>query len=175
MFAPGLSPVGPDPFPFLNGGQTTMTPRPNDPHQAPEDPVETDERFPSGPWKGFYQQFGKHQMDLDLTFRQGRILGHGRDGVGRFLIRGGYDVQSGKCSFSKRYLGAHDVSYQGYNEGKGIWGVWDLIRYGDRGGFHIWPAAWGDMSVERLEEEADEPVSAVTTEVVESELFISVP
>src|ERR1700722_18719450 len=109
--------------------------------------LETDPRFPSGPWTGFFLQKaipGRHLMELSLTFQQGVMTGEGRDRVGDFIIRGQYTLDDGKCWWSKRYLGKHDVFYQGYNEGKGIWGTWEIpadgnngIRY--HGGFYIWP------------------------------------
>src|SRR5207247_1119058 len=109
--------------------------------------LETDPRFPSGPWTGFFLQReipGRHMMDLRLTFRQGSMTGDGRDWVGRFTIRGRYSTDDGKCYWTKRYLGRHDVFYQGFNEGKGIWGTWELppevaVLIHPRGGFHIWP------------------------------------
>lgn len=128
-----------------------------------ENPVETDDRFPSGPWKGFFLQPilpGRHWMELILTFRSGVLSGEGRDWVGQFIIRGKYEVLSGKCWFAKRYLGKHDVSYQGYNEGKGIWGLWELPSEGKswRGGFHIWPVAMGDPTGSKLKTAEDVPV-----------------
>ena len=86
---------------------------------------------------------GRHQMELHLSFRQGVMTGEGRDMIGPFLIRGKYNLEDGKCSWSKRYIGKHDVAYQGYNEGKGIWGLWEIPPTW-RGGFHIWPTAMGD-------------------------------
>jgi hypothetical protein len=43
---------------------------------------ETDARFPSGPWTGFFLQYwfpGRHTTDLDLTAADGRLIGTGRD------------------------------------------------------------------------------------------------
>src|SRR6516225_5481717 len=102
------------------------------------DPVdlETDPRFPSGPWVGFFLQRqipGKHQMELRLSFRQGSMTGEGRDWVGDFVIRGAYNVADGRCYWTKRYLGKHDVFYQGFNEGKGIWGQWEIPPEQNRG------------------------------------------
>lgn len=122
-------------------------------------PVETDDRFPSGPWKGFFlmpSSPDRHGMELLLTFREGTILGEGRDRVGEFLVRGRYQTDDGKCWWTKRYVGKHDVSYLGYNEGKGIWGTWDIPPIW-RGGFHIWPEAMGDPTKETLVEEAEVP------------------
>ena len=130
----------------------------------PSDPestlhVETDPRFPSGPWRGFFLMAvlpGRHQMELHLTFRQGVMTGEGRDLIGPFLIRGKYNIDDGKAHWSKRYIGKHDVAYQGYNEGKGIWGMWE-IPPSNRGGFRIWPTAMGDPTVPHLAEAIDTP------------------
>lgn len=96
------------------------------PDKSPQ--LETDPRFPSGPWVGFFLQnyhpVGRHTMELRLTFADGNLTGEGRDWVGTFLIKGQYTIADGKCHWTKKYLGKHDVFYQGYNEGKGIWGVW---------------------------------------------------
>lgn len=150
-----------------------MTQPHHDPNPPPPEPVESDDRFPSGLWKGYYQQHGKNTMELTLTFRRGEMRGDGRDGIGPFLIRGRYELSSGKCHWHKQYLGAHDVYYEGFNEGKGIWGVWDLRGWG-RGGFHIWPAAWGIGETLRLEEEIDEPAPRITAEAAE-ELVVGLP
>lgn len=121
---------------------------------------ETDPRFPSGPWTGFFLQKeipGKHLMELRLTFHNGAMQGEGRDRVGPFLIDGQYNLADGKCYWTKKYLGKHDVFYQGFNEGKGIWGVWQIGELA-RGGFHIWPEGFGDPTNEHLYEEATPPV-----------------
>jgi hypothetical protein len=125
-----------------------------------EDPsLESDSRFPSGPWRGYFmQQFieGRSWMDLQLTFREGSIRGEGRDWVGAFLIAGRYELESGKCWWTKKYIGKHDVAYQGYNEGKGIWGLWEIPPQW-QGGFHIWPLAMGDPTIQKLSESIEEP------------------
>ena len=128
---------------------------------ADENPqLETDPRFPTGPWVGFFLQKslpGKHAMELRLTFLAGNMTGEGRDRVGPFLIKGRYDLADGKCYWTKKYVGKHDVFYQGYNEGKGIWGTWQIGELA-RGGFHIWPEGFGDPTTEYLVEEANLPV-----------------
>ena len=128
---------------------------------------ESDPRFPSGRWAGFFVDGripGKHQMELLLTFRSGVMTGEGRDFVGKFVIRGQYAISDGKCHWHKRYLGRHDVFYQGFNEGKGIWGTWELIPkelYGHvHGGFHIWPEKMGDAEHVSLVEEASVPANS---------------
>jgi hypothetical protein len=121
--------------------------------------VETDERFPSGPWTGFFVQPilpGRHQMDMILTFREGLIDGEGRDRIGDFVFKGRYQVEDGKCWWTKTYLRQHGVAYQGFNEGKGIWGTWEYSST-NRGGFHIWPVAMGDPTRARLAEAIEEP------------------
>ncbi|MBI3464426.1 MAG: hypothetical protein HY000_15430 [Planctomycetes bacterium] len=128
-----------------------------------EPPVEQDSRFPSGPWKGFFLQRtvpGRHWMELHLTFREGTIRGEGRDWVGQFIITGRYQIEDDKCWWTKRYVGKHDVAYQGYNEGKGIWGTWQIPPTW-RGGFHIWPLAMGDPDTDRLVETLEQPDEVV--------------
>ena len=101
--------------------------------------------FPSGPWTGFYNYSpkDKHRMDLDLTFAGGRLSGDGNDDVGRFMIHGRYDEKSLECSWTKTYVGKHDVAYRGFREGKGIWGRWEISLFA-HGGFHIWPKRAGE-------------------------------
>jgi hypothetical protein len=136
--------------------------------------VETDPRFPSGAWTGYFLQPlvpGRHLMELRLTFRQGTLTGEGRDQVGQFVVRGRYALVDGRCHWTKRYLGKHDVFYNGFNEGKGIWGTWDIPADADsfsqRGGFHIWPEGMHDPTQPELTEEADVPF--------EREVFIGQP
>jgi hypothetical protein len=97
-------------------------------------------------------------MELQLTFRNGVLSGEGRDRIGRFSFRGRYNTADGTCSWIKRYVGKHDVFYRGFNEGKGIWGVWEIPPHW-RGGFHIWPEGMPDPTQPELTEEADLPVS----------------
>lgn len=128
--------------------------------QAPQ--LETAPRFPSGAWTGFFLQKtlpGRHMMELRLTFQDGAMNGEGRDWVGNFLVKGQYNLTNGKCHWTKKYLGKHDVFYQGFNEGKGIWGVWEIGKL-MRGGFHIWPEGLGDPTTEYLVEEAELPAPA---------------
>jgi hypothetical protein len=128
---------------------------------------ESDPRFPSGPWVGFFTQPiipGKHLMELRLQFRQGVIDGEGRDWVGEFLISGRYTLDDGKCHWTKSYLGRHDVYYKGYNEGKGIWGTWEIPPNENSGlhwtgGFYIWPEGMPDPTQQTLSEEADIPIT----------------
>ena len=126
--------------------------------------LESDPRFPSGPWTGFFLQPlvpGRHLMELRLTFRGGAISGEGRDWGGEFVVRGRYDTADGRCHWSKRYLGEHDVFYRAFNEGKGIWGTWEIAATraepGQHGGFHIWPEGMANPTGEHLTEEADVP------------------
>lgn len=110
--------------------------------------LETDERFASGMWRGFYVQWGtRGKQELSLTFFDGQIIGDGADPAGDFRVRGGYDAETGKVWMHKVYP-SHTVEYDGNaepGEGRGIWGLWQ-IRYAgqrDHGGFHIWPRASG--------------------------------
>ena len=130
--------------------------------------LETDPRFPSGRWVGFwiqrYAPAGRHQTELTLRFCGGTLNGEGRDWVGRYAVQGTYDLADGRCRWTKRYLERHDVFYEGFNEGRGIWGSWS-IRDDDgsvagHGGFHIWPEGLPDPTLERLSEEAPVPAEA---------------
>lgn len=136
--------------------------------------LETDDRFPSGKWVGFFLQppiEGRSQMELVLTFQNGVMTGEGRDWVGEFLIRGQYDVEDGQCHWLKQYIGQHQVFYRGFNEGRGIWGVWEIPHnlFGSQGGFHIWPEGMADPTNAHLKEEAPLPRS-VTFDDEESTL-----
>ncbi|MGF1580182.1 MAG: hypothetical protein ACFCD0_12535 [Gemmataceae bacterium] len=136
---------------------------PGTPMQPQQPQLETDPRFPSGRWIGFFLQThmlpGKYQMEMELTFANGDLTGEGRDFVGKFLMRGTYDLNDGRCTWHKRYLGGHDIYYKGFNEGKGIWGTWELTPAPSvTGGFHIWPESMGDPSEQTLEEQADLPI-----------------
>jgi hypothetical protein len=139
--------------------------------------LETDPRFPSGPWTGYYIQpllRGKFRMELRLRFRLGEMDGEGRDPVGAFLISGRYTLDSGQCHWTKRYVGKHDVYYKGFNEGKGIWGVWELTdpSLPQKGGFHIWPEGMPDPTGTTLTEAADLPVSEPVRQKAEEELLV---
>lgn len=136
--------------------------------ETTEPPVEQDSRFPSGRWLGFYLQpdrTGRQKMELILTFRKGSLRGEGRDPIGTFLMNGRYDLSDGKCNWTKRYVGKHDLSYRGFNEGKGIWGTWEDIHTTSwRGGFHIWPEAMGDPYALKTANVLELPVDALSPE-----------
>ena len=135
--------------------------------------LETDPNFPSGPWTGFFLQPmfpGRHLMEMGLEFSHGSITGQGRDWVGKFTIRGRYDIVTGVCTWHKRYVGKHDVFYRGFNEGKGIWGVWEIVAGSGlmpaKGGFHIWPEGMADPTQPHLSEEAELPLKVDEPAVV---------
>jgi hypothetical protein len=121
--------------------------------------------FPSGPWTGFYnyRPGDRHRMDLRLTFANGNMNGDGVDDVGRFLIKGRYDAASRECYWTKSYLGAHDVFYRGFREGKGIWGTWEIAVH-EHGGFHIWPRQAGEGEERAHKAALDEPVDAIAAQ-----------
>ena len=125
----------------------------------------SEELFPSGPWVGFYnyQPGDRHRMDLNLHFAQGKVEGDGSDDIGRFLVRGRFDTTNRECHWTKTYLGAHDVFYRGFREGKGIWGTWEIGTF-SHGGFHIWPRQAGEGEERSETEQRSEPVDAIATE-----------
>ena len=140
----------------------------------PSQPAEKDERFPSGPWTGFWLQpplSGRQWMrDFWLHFFEGKVEGAGSDWVGEFIFRGTYELASGKCELIKTYLESHEVEYTGQNEGDGkwLWGVWQLRSGYDRGGFHMWPKGQADPTQQRLAEEVDVPVEQEAPVLVEN-------
>src|SRR5260370_4076354 len=92
---------------FEGPGENAMT----GPDQAA---LETDPRFPSGPWTGFFLQKlipGRHLMELLLTFSKGNMTGEGRDLVGQFIIRGQHDLADATCHSTKRYAATHALFY----------------------------------------------------------------
>lgn len=102
--------------------------------------LETDPKYPSGPWVGFFLQprvfSGRVPMQLLLTFQSGVVTGEGSDPVGAFVIHGSCDVAAGDVTLHKQYVGRHCVHYRGANEGRGIGGVWEISHFVN-GGFHI--------------------------------------
>jgi hypothetical protein len=117
--------------------------------------LETNPLFPSGEWEGFYTyEFGpdarRYMMSFALTFKNGKVSGSGIDNVSRFSWHGNYDTEKLRCWMQKRYP-SHTVSYDGYVDQKGIWGIWEIPPY-SRGGFHIWPKGLSeDLTVEDKE------------------------
>ena len=117
--------------------------------------METNPLFPSGEWEGFYSyEFGpdarRYMMSFALTFKNGKVSGSGIDNVSRFSWRGNYDTEKLRCWMQKQYP-SHTVSYDGYVDQKGIWGIWEIPPY-SRGGFHIWPKGLSeDLTVEDKE------------------------
>jgi hypothetical protein len=97
--------------------------------------------FPSGLWRGFWEQkgYGRQFMsDFSLHFTDGKITGRGYDMVGIFVIHGQY--QGASIEFTKRYLGSHDVLYSGTYDGEGsIHGTW-MIPHFDKGSFSLTPS-----------------------------------
>jgi hypothetical protein len=141
-----------------------------------ENQPECDDRFPSGPWKGFFVQPDSRQrysMDLMLEFNDGRISGAGNDHIGEFAIRGSYDTETGVCSWTKQYLGQHSVTYTGQARERGIIGQWSIPGQPAfwTGPFFIWPRAYGDLESEFerafLEYELSPPLEVTTPELVE--------
>lgn len=129
--------------------------------------TESDPRFPSGPWKGYFlygHDTTRHAMELRLHFCSGIMSGEGADSVGSFSIVGNYDVETGHCQWVKQYHGRHSVHYRGFNEGKGIWGTWKIFSEGFlyRGGFHIWPEGMSDPTRQHEREQLEEPIEIVT-------------
>ena len=104
-------------------------------------------------------------MELQLTFADGNMTGDGVDDIGRFRIKGRYEAPTRECYWTKTYLGAQDVFYRGFREGKGIWGTWEINIFG-HGGFHIWPRQAGEGEAESESAVQAEPVDAIAADTV---------
>lgn len=96
--------------------------------------------FSSGQWNGFYLE--KHEtkrgwMHLYLEFKDGSIRGEGTDYVGPWVLEGSYE-DSGRCHWTKKYMGKHTVKYRGQLGEQGITGSWSIAGL-LAGPFHIWP------------------------------------
>jgi hypothetical protein len=114
---------------------------------------EFDDRFPTGEWKGFYVQPDsrqRHAMALFLEFADDRISGMGGDPIGKFTIRGAYETVTGRCSWTKQYVGQHGVEYAGQARQGGIVGQWRIAGQPASwsGPFFVWPRASGDLGSE---------------------------
>ena len=111
---------------------------------------ETDDRFPTGAWTGFYLQPDsrrRHGMDLFLEFIENRVSGKGHDPVGESTINGAYDLTTAECSWTKQYVGQHRVEYAGQARRRGIVGQWRVPGQPEvwSGPFFVWPRAFGDL------------------------------
>lgn len=122
--------------------------------------VETDPRFTSGRYRGFYIQFGvRSGQEMTLTFADGRVSGWGMDPVGRFDVVGAYDADRGRAAWTKHYPGRHTVHYDVTAEVKnGLWGLWQIRGgFGSKGGFQLWPVD-GDGASAHKDAEVTAPV-----------------
>jgi len=125
-----------------------------------QDLPESDERFPSGPWIGYYRQGGiQSRQRLFLRFANGKIDGEGRDPVDQFVVRGVYSTETGSAKLTKSYI-TYQVHYNGAADGDGIGGGWTIEGYRglieDRGEFRIWP---DELAIEEgMHLRAEEPV-----------------
>ena len=115
--------------------------------------------FPSGRWKGFWEQpgWGRQWMEgMTLRFFEGNVEGEGQDCVGRFIFAGTYS-ESGELSMIKQYLGRHCVMYHGHVEGEGtIVGQWSFGPFGG-GPFALMPVIENvdDLPITRIVPQQD--------------------
>ena len=139
--------------------------------ETPHHNVEIDERFSSGPYRGFYEQMGiRSRQRLSLRFYSGKVTGDGSDPCDPFSLSGDYDVNSGRVQWVKRYL-SHEVEYLGrVMRGEGIVGTWQIRgrtgRAHDSGRFRVWPDEVKMQESRLLREKA--PVTASETQWLET-------
>jgi len=134
--------------------------------------LETDPRFKSGRYRGFYLQFGRRSaQEMTLTFVDGRASGWGCDPTGRFDVTGTYDTERGRALWTKHYPGRHTVHYDVTAEmNNGLWGLWQIRGFfGDRGGFQLWPVGGpGEAASKNAEADAPANESSESRELVQA-------
>ena len=121
---------------------------------------ETDPRFPSGPWRGFWlQRRTRGWMNLQLVFKDGDVRGEGEDIVGKFVIRGNYCVETDKVTFRKHYVNGHMVAYAGVaGLDSQIRGQWEIRACEDNGYWRIWPVQMCEACRRSTAAARDQPV-----------------
>ncbi|MEM6392779.1 MAG: hypothetical protein AAF797_08420 [Planctomycetota bacterium] len=105
--------------------------------------TETDSRFPSGEWRGYWVQHTfTGWMEVQLTFRGGHVSGVGNDPVGGYAMDGDYHLDEGRVVLRKQYVGLHAVTYEGTADDDGhLRGDWQFGT--QRGAWHLWPKGRG--------------------------------
>lgn len=117
---------------------------------------ESDPRFPSGPWEGFWtSDAGVGSMKLYLEFVCGRVRGEGSDRVGTFDITGRYWPRSGIVVLRKKYRGQHKVWYRGRPFGPYLRGGWRIPSTTTRGHWRIRPIDEDEFEITHLEIETE--------------------
>ncbi|HUJ10855.1 MAG TPA: hypothetical protein VL171_12590 [Verrucomicrobiae bacterium] len=106
-------------------------------------------------------------MDLALEFGNGRITGEGNDDIGPFVVDGRYG--NNQLHWTKTYVGSHELFYEGFGDGKGIRGAWELKR-AVRGGFRIWPLSHGACDDANEAEAQEQPIEAITGRMQDMEV-----
>lgn len=110
-------------------------------------------------WLGFFlEDFrGKGWMNIRLQFVDGVMRGEGVDYVGTWYLDGSYSLDDLNCSWIKRYLGQHEVQYDGRISDVGILGQWNIQGLMSNQ-FHIWPASMTHIQQEYLA--AEDPLNS---------------
>ena len=113
----------------------------DEPNDGDHNIEELDPRFPSGNWKGYFVQGGmQYRMTVEVTFQEGRVSGNGADVVGRFRIVGTYNLDAGRVTLRKHYLGQHMVAYDGdCGHNRSLHGRWDIRCHHLFGDWRLWP------------------------------------
>lgn len=121
--------------------------------------------YPSGVWRGFWQQdgWGRQPMQAFILWfdPSGEVTGGGTDVIGPFTVAGECDPATGAVALLKMYRGKHTVEYVGRPDGEGcIGGEWAVnediggVAYATRGPFLLkpeLPQPTGDEPVQEIE------------------------
>lgn len=130
---------------------------------------ESDPRFPSGPWEGFWAYDGElASMNLYMQFVGGRVRGEGSDRIGMFDITGRYWTRHGTVVLRKHYRGYHVVRYRGSSFFPYLKGESRIASALDHGRWRIWPVE-EEFELTRLVIETTEGPFLVHGEVTEND------
>ena len=130
---------------------------------------ESDPRFPTGPWKGYWLQDGETGlMDLSLAFVEGIVVGSGKDLIGEFDLQGVYSVEERSIALKKTYRGKHEVWYRGRPIQGELMGEWTIADTPARGGWRLWPVE-DEFQIIRIQVETEDgPIVLISDPIQDS-------
>ena len=124
-------------------------------------PAETDKNYPSVEWIGFMKvpgrRHGRLLMRLYLIFVDGQIFGWSFFNTdfcikNSHFIQGEYDKETGKVSMLGIDARSMPLLFEGYNEGKNLYGRWVLFTSCREisGGFIFWTYGSADPTRKKI-------------------------
>ena len=77
------------------------------------------------------------KLSIDIV-PNGKVEGHGKDGVGVFEIKGSFETANNEVLFTKTYENAHSWTYWGKVQKKEIKGEWGFQKGDGQGTFRLY-------------------------------------